>query len=80
MVAKQYEGARTLPSRIAVSTRSEEGRIEGATCNRFSRRTKNATGSRREEKFVVSAGVDLKLETTLVRLSGSNLRRNTLDS
>ena len=52
----------TLPSRIALRTRSAEGRTAGVTCKRFSRSIRTASGNRRDANAVTNAGLDLNLE------------------
>lgn len=52
-----------MPSRIAVDTRSQEGRFEGIGWSRPSSRTRNARGKRRVSNAVVNVGEDLNLFT-----------------
>lgn len=52
---------RTLPSRIALSTRSQEGRVDGVMFKSPSRRTRYALGRCRDSKAVTIMGEDLNL-------------------
>lgn len=67
----------TIPSLIPIRTRSEDGRIKGTICSKFSKSPKKFLDSRLALNFTSSSCVDLNLEKKLVHVKHRTRILNT---